>query len=458
MSVGHFYSDLVLRESLLWNGLLSKSIIFCVWPAGFSSVLLTRKPLNIAWLVSLHKHIRLTWAPKIAGHGCALSVPCATTICFSAQKEKKWFNSVSRNQSCSALDLQLQNGGDRFGQLSCPGIYFAQYVPLQNNSCKLFTRVLFSIGLWNSSGRSNRLAFTPQKSVHVWQKEKVWKLLLLLKETWQLSLLWTNVCVLKTLTVQPCVLGILLMERSQFPTRFPSRARRASIPLVRELSLQVLEWMEEMADLVSPGCAQERIHGTDISFSLPSFFWSSPDTVWQVRYVVSCLRWKLRVWQAVFSRKLSLWRLYRTALSNKTVWCKHSIRSNLEKLWWPISVPQNMPLCVKCFVSPKCKEVHGRLLGAVVPNIPATWLGCACNGWHKGTRAVCTLLLRVLSSPVPELAWMWVCLEVGRTYGLVAASIPHPPHHSAQISLAPVHLLALNFSPCLLLCILLASL
>lgn len=253
MSVGHFYSDLVLRESLLWNGLLSKSIIFCVWPAGFSSVLLTRKPLNIAWLVSLHKHIRLTWAPKIAGHGCALSVPCATTICFSAQKEKKWFNSVSRNQSCSALDLQLQNGGDRFGQLSCPGIYFAQYVPLQNNSCKLFTRALFSIGLWNSSGRSNRLAFTPQKSVHVWQKEKVWKLLLLLKETWQLSLLWTNVCVLKTLTVQPCVLGILLMERSQFPTRFPSRARRASIPLVRELSLQVLEWMEEMADLVSPG-------------------------------------------------------------------------------------------------------------------------------------------------------------------------------------------------------------
>lgn len=178
--LGHFYSDqfldFVLRESLLWNDLLSKSIIFCVWPAGFSSVLLTRKPLNIAWLVSLHKNIRLTWAPKIAGHGCALSVPCATTICSSTQKAKEWFNSVSRNWSCSALDLQLQNGGDRFGQLSCPGIYFAQYIPLQNNSCKLFTRALFSIGLWNSSGRSNRLAFTPQKSVHVWQKEKVWKL------------------------------------------------------------------------------------------------------------------------------------------------------------------------------------------------------------------------------------------------------------------------------------------
>lgn len=145
---------------------------------------------------------------------------------------------------------------------------------------------LFSIGLWNSSGRGDRLAFIPQKPLQVWQKEKLWKLPFCCfcssKKLDGLPLLWMHVCPKDSDCTALCPGYFVNREKISVPHRFPSRVRTASFPLVGDLSLQVLEWMEEMADLVSTGCAQESIHGPDVSFSLPSLFWSSSDTVWQV--------------------------------------------------------------------------------------------------------------------------------------------------------------------------------
>lgn len=110
-----------------------------------------------------------------------------------------------------------------------------------------------------------------------------------------------NVCVLKTLTVQPCVLSIFLKERrSQFATHFPSSARTASCPLVGDLRLQALEWMEEMVIWFLLAVPKSRY--TILTSHFLSLVFSDHHliTVWQVRYVVGCLHGKPRVWQAVF--------------------------------------------------------------------------------------------------------------------------------------------------------------
>lgn len=77
-------------------------IRFCAWLAVFSRGLFTRKPSLLDFAVLL----RTSDCPqllRLLGHDCALSISCARTTCFSAQKVKKRFSSVSRNGTFSAL-------------------------------------------------------------------------------------------------------------------------------------------------------------------------------------------------------------------------------------------------------------------------------------------------------------------------------------------------------------------
>jgi len=75
-------------------------------------------------------------------------VPCATAICCSAHNGSKWFTSVLRHQTCSALDLQQQKGdySSRMELTGLSGALCPECMATKITFRNLF-RALFSIGL-----------------------------------------------------------------------------------------------------------------------------------------------------------------------------------------------------------------------------------------------------------------------------------------------------------------------
>lgn len=340
--------------------------------------------------------------------------------------KKKWFKGVSRNQLCSALALQLQDGNAQFGQGSSLDFYLPSMYHCKATLCKLFRAAFFLIGLWNSSRRSCRLAFIPQKSVQVWQKEKLWKLpfscFCFSKKLVSLPLLRTNVCPLKTQTIQPCVMGILLLED------------------LASLCISLLEQAEHLPPGHGPEPAGAWGSGRNGWFT---FSWLSPrarSTAPTSRFLSLVLS-DCRLMQSDrsgpflaactetwgFDRQLFLgnclckgYTQQRSAMTH--FWCTHSISSSLETLWSLVSVCPNVPLGVELFGLWSPMRCLGDCSESQQPNThPSHVLGHARGGWH----GLCTLLPTSSVALGQSSHSCGVCLEE-----FVTASIPHSPAFS----------------------------
>lgn len=173
---------------------------FCAWPAVFSSGSLTRKPTLLDFPVFVRPS-DFSELLGLLGHDCALSVPCARTTCFSAQKGKKWFNNFKERALSTATEWRWYIWAGKLPQyLLCP--------------------------------------------VHTVAKEKLWKFpfsyfFLLLKETWQLPTI-VNEC--KCSEDSDCALGIFWIERRLVLTCFPCRTRTVLFPLDGDLSWCLRKW------------------------------------------------------------------------------------------------------------------------------------------------------------------------------------------------------------------------
>lgn len=141
--------------------------------------------------------------------------------------------------------------------------------------------------------------------VHTIAKWKPWKLpfscfFLLLKETWQLVTI-VNKCTRSK--DSDCALGIFWIEGRLVLTCFPSRTRTVLLPLVGDLSRH-LRMEKRLTWFLLPVPKSQYLALTLHFLSL--VLSDCHLIVWQVKFTIVCLHWKLRIWQPGFSRELSL--------------------------------------------------------------------------------------------------------------------------------------------------------
>lgn len=317
---------------------------------------------------------------------------------------KKWFSSVSRN---GPFLVQPWNGDDRFEQGSCLIIYFARYILLQKKS-------------FESS--PSLVSFCSSKKLD------------------SLSLLWMNACVLKTQTV----LWVFSEQRWLVLSCFPSRTRTALFPLVRDLSRCLREWKKWLTWFLLAVPKSQYLaltfHFRFLVLSDCHLMQPGRSSPWSSACTENWGFDRQGFWGNYLCRECT-----ETALSNRTVWCKHTNQKQFGKIAATNkSLSEHASLREAFWFLWSAERCVGGCSVSQQPNNPAMWL---THLWWVDQRWGSCLppaSLCPTNQSSPECGVRGD--QVLRTRDCFHSPLPRC---SAKISLAPMQLLALNFFLCL---------
>lgn len=248
-----------------------------------------------------------------------------------------------------------------------------------------------------------------------------------------------NASVLKT----DCALGIFWIERRLVLTCFPCRTRTVLLPLVGDLSRCFRKWKKWLTWFL---LAVPKSHYLALTLHFISLVLSDHHLIQPGRsspQLSACTEnWGFdrQVFQGNYLCRECTEQYSATKLFDVST----QIQRKLEKLWWPVSACQYMPLCIKHF---DFSEAQRGVWEAAQCHSSHTSWPCGwhtCDGWLSSERTVCPSFLCPTNQSSPECG-------VRSDQVLKTHDCFHSPllHLSAKISLAPMQLLALNFLLCL---------
>lgn len=216
-----------------------------------------------------------------------------------------------------------------------------------------------------------------------------------------------------------CALGIFWIEKRLVLTCFPSRTRTVLFPLVGDLSrlLRMEKWLTWFL-LAVPKSQYSALTLHFLSLVLSDCHLIQPGR--SNPQLSACTEnWGFD--RQVFGGNYLHRECTEQHSATKLFDVSTQIRTNLEKLWRPLSACQNIPLCMKHFGFSEVQKGVWETVQCHSSQTPCPSGWCTCDGWLRGEGAVCPWVPYVL----PNRVHLSVRLEVIRSYGLVTASIPH---------------------------------